>query len=140
VLAAMLAKTGRENGQALVETALVLPLVLLLLLGVVQFGIILSGEIAVSSAAREGARLAAVGATDAEISVKVQNMLHNSPLLEAVSVHIEPQGARSFGQPVTVTVEAGTDVIVPFFDLFLGESFRHEADATMRVEYVQEAT
>ena len=140
MLVVMLRKTGRLNGQALVETALVLPLVLLLLLGVVQFGMILSGEIAVSSAAREGARLAAVGATDAEISSKVENMLHSSPLLKAVSVHITPEGTRSFGQPVTVTVEAGTGVIVPFFNLFFGENFRHEANATMRVEYVQEAT
>lgn len=55
-----------QRGQSLVEFALVLPMLLLLVLGVLEFGWILKAEIAVSAAAREGARYAAVGKTEAQ--------------------------------------------------------------------------
>ncbi|CZR10361.1 TadE/TadG family type IV pilus assembly protein [Trichococcus ilyis] len=55
-----------QRGQALVEFALVLPMLLLLVLGVLEFGWILKAEIAVSAAAREGARYAAAGKTEAQ--------------------------------------------------------------------------
>jgi Flp pilus assembly protein TadG len=46
----------REEGQALVEFALVVPLLLLILFAIVQFGIMLNTYITVSDAARSGAR------------------------------------------------------------------------------------
>jgi Flp pilus assembly protein TadG len=49
-----------ERGQALVELALVLPLMLLLLLGIVQFGTVFRDYIALTDATRVGARQAAV--------------------------------------------------------------------------------
>ncbi len=47
---------GREHGQALFEFALVVPLLLLILLGVVEMGITYFGYVAVTNAARAGAR------------------------------------------------------------------------------------
>ena len=54
----------RQGGQATVEVALVLPLVALLLLGVVQVGLVVANQVAITHAAREAARAAAAGATD----------------------------------------------------------------------------
>lgn len=45
-----------ENGQAVVEFALVLPLMLLVLLGIVQFGSVFRDYIALTDAVRAGAR------------------------------------------------------------------------------------
>ncbi len=53
-------RTERERGQAVVELALVLPLFLLLLLGIVQFGTLFRDYIALTDATRVGARQAAV--------------------------------------------------------------------------------
>ncbi len=53
-------RSRREGGQAVVELALVLPLMLLLLLGVVQFGTVFRDYIALTDATRVGARQAAV--------------------------------------------------------------------------------
>lgn len=50
----------RENGQALVELALVLPIFLMLLLGIVQFGTVFRDYIALTDATRVGARQASV--------------------------------------------------------------------------------
>jgi Flp pilus assembly protein TadG len=50
----------RERGQAVVELALVLPLMLLLLLGIVQFGTVFRDYIALTDATRVGARQGSV--------------------------------------------------------------------------------
>jgi Flp pilus assembly protein TadG len=48
------------RGQALVETALVLPLLLLIVTGIMQFGILLSGQVALVNGVREAARFGSV--------------------------------------------------------------------------------
>lgn len=54
-----------ESGQSLVEFALVLPIILLLSLGVLEYGWMLNAKITVTAAAREGARAAAILGKDA---------------------------------------------------------------------------
>jgi Flp pilus assembly protein TadG len=49
-----------EDGQALVEFALVLPLLVLVLFGVIQFGIAFNNYVTLTDAVRAGARSAAV--------------------------------------------------------------------------------
>ena len=53
-------RRSEESGQAFVELALVLPVLLLLLLGVIQFGNVFRDYIALTDATRVGARQAAV--------------------------------------------------------------------------------
>ena len=50
----------REDGQTLVEFALVLPILALLLFGVIQFGIVFNNYLTLTDAVRAGARKAAV--------------------------------------------------------------------------------
>jgi Flp pilus assembly protein TadG len=52
----------KEKGQGLVETALILPFLLILIIGVVEGSIVLQRQLIVVNAAREGARFGAVGA------------------------------------------------------------------------------
>lgn len=51
----------RDRGAAAVEFALLLPLLLLLLFGIIDFGRALNAQITLTQAAREGARLDALG-------------------------------------------------------------------------------
>jgi len=53
-----------ENGAAAVEFALLLPLLVLLLFGFIQFGTAFNARIQATNAAREAARLAVVGIDD----------------------------------------------------------------------------
>jgi Flp pilus assembly protein TadG len=55
-----------ENGQALVEFALVAPILFLLLFGIVQFGIAFMNNVALTDAVRTGARKAAVSRSAAD--------------------------------------------------------------------------
>lgn len=52
----ILGHSGRDDGQDLLEYALVLPLLLLLLLGIMEFGIVIFAYDSLANAAREGAR------------------------------------------------------------------------------------
>ena len=52
---------GSERGASAVEFALVLPILVLFLLGMMQFGIVFAANQGLEAAAREGGRLAAVG-------------------------------------------------------------------------------
>jgi Flp pilus assembly protein TadG len=52
----------REDGQSLVEFALVVPIFLLVLFAIVDFGMAFHAWITVSNSAREGARIGAVHA------------------------------------------------------------------------------
>lgn len=51
-----------DHGQAAVELALVTPVLLVMLLGIVQVLVVIRAQVAVTHAAREGARAAAVAA------------------------------------------------------------------------------
>lgn len=96
-----IAAARSESGQALVEFALVAPLVLLLLLGVVQFGIAFNESITVADAARAGSRAAVVaGAANATAAAK-------SAVVSAAG-NLDPSTLSS---GTTVTVGA-TDVTV----------------------------
>lgn len=50
-----------RSGQALVEFALILPLLLLVLLAIITYGLFINADVTVQQAARIGARSAALG-------------------------------------------------------------------------------
>ena len=92
----------QKRGQAIVEFALVLPVFILILVGIMEFGLVFHQYLVVTSASREGARVAALGGTDAEVSAVVTAAVGNinkGLLTTAVS-----PADRTRGAAVTVTV------------------------------------
>lgn len=59
----ILSRLPRTDGQAFVEFAIVLPLLVMLLMGIVQFGLAFHNYLAITDATRVGARAAAVKRT-----------------------------------------------------------------------------
>ena len=75
---------GKRNGSAMIEMAVILPLLVVLIVGVVEFGRILMVKQVITNAAREGARAGAIklddaGALSTALSVS-QNYLTSSGL------------------------------------------------------------
>ncbi len=60
-----------DRGVVAVEFALVVPVLLLIVFGIIDFGRALNAQISLTGAAREGARLAALGYSNAAIQSRV---------------------------------------------------------------------
>lgn len=102
------------RGQATVELALVLPLVLGLLLFVVQLGLVVRDQIMVVNAAREGARTAAV---DTSLDAARRSAEASGALDPArMSVALETSGST-----VTVTVTYRSRTSVPLVGPLVGD-------------------
>ena len=85
-----------EDGVAVVEFALIAPLVLLILVGVIQFGIIYSQYQVLQGAAREGARCASVqagGFADCDVTTAVQNAALSYDLTNPPAVSVDGGGS-----------------------------------------------
>ncbi len=63
----------RRQGTGLVEFALVAPLLLAIMLGIIDFGLLGRATLTVANAAREGARAASVGQSTSNIYTRVAN-------------------------------------------------------------------
>jgi Flp pilus assembly protein TadG len=64
-------RKASDRGSVAVEFALVLPALLLILFGIIDFGRALNAQISLTGAAREGARLAALGYPNAAVQARV---------------------------------------------------------------------
>ena len=113
-----------EHGQASVEFALALPIVVVMALGLVVVGTAVRNELAVELAAREGARAAAVSGTPTIAAAHAAN--------RAVDLPIEVT-TTSDGSTVTVTVTYVDPVDVAIVGSLIGP-VTHVASATMTLE------
>jgi Flp pilus assembly pilin Flp len=133
-----------ERGQAMVEFALLAPLFMLIVAGIIQFGVGLNFWLDMQRIANQGARWAAVNRYPGCVSGNVvctgptlQEYLASEPvsggLQPCVTVEFDPTGS-TFGKPVTLALDAPF-TLVPILDI---GTLHLRADATMRLE--QDAT
>lgn len=122
-----------KKGQSLVETALILPVIILLLMGMFEFTRIFGSYLLVTYTGRESARMASVGKTDAEI---VQNVYDKSGLLDLANLQItiDPSGQRNTGDDVGVKIRYEIVIYAPIIQSILPNPFYVESNTYMRVE------
>ncbi len=137
----------REDGQALVEFALVAPLFLLIVFGIIQFGLALNNWLDLQRIANQGARWGAANAypgcpdsgPNAPCNPTLAQYLASEPVSGALNPDVEvcfeqmsePTGA-TIGDPVTVKLTSKFH-FVPIVGL--GE-MDLDAVATMRIERI----
>ena len=121
-----------ERGQSITEFALVLPLIVLLLFGVIQFGITFNNYVTLTDAVRAGARKGAVsrhlddpeGATEAQVRAAATD-------LKAADLQVSVESTWNAGDEVSVSAS------YPFAIKALGvtiKSGRMHSTTTERVE------
>jgi Flp pilus assembly protein TadG len=128
----------RDEGASAVELALVLPILVLLLFGIIAFGIVFAQKLALSNAAREAARYGTVGLTSADrptcaqITARVQSALNNTIAMTPANVSVsysrgpagtgtnpcsspsnQPCMGSSPGDELTVTANYTSKLIIP---------------------------
>lgn len=144
------ARVRSQAGAELVEFALVLPMMLLVFGGIVDFGLLLQRQQVVTNAAREGARLGVLpGYTQADVQARVtafvREGLNDDSLAPATTMNVvtlTPGTGPAFqAAQVTVTLSSTFLILGPIVSLAggSGASFGTipiTAVSTMRIETV----
>jgi len=131
-----------EDGQSLVEFALVLPIFLLVLFAIVDFGMAFHAWITVTNSAREGGRLGSVHASAAAIQQRVRDTADtlNQDDLSVTVTNADDQGGQP-GESVVVDVSYSYSLITPLADLLqlvsgghIDNTFTLDSVGDMRLE------
>ena len=136
-------KPRRERGAALVEFAVLMPLLVLLLLGIVEFGWLLSQHLDVRHGAREGARLSAVNypagpnfatglRNDTDRDALIAEICDRMDTASSVSVTLTSAGAVA--DPSTVKVSAPASSLTGFLSWAIPSSLNLVSEVEIRLE------
>ena len=103
---------SNNRGQASVEFALILPILILLVMGILEFGLFFHSYVNISFASKEAARLAALdaNASSQSIAASVQATM---PATRNITITLTPAAPRTTGLPVTVSVSTQHTFMTP---------------------------
>ncbi len=118
------------RGSSTVEFALVLPLLLIVLLGVVQVGLVLRDQLRVSQAVREAAREAVVTFDEAAIRTAAEHSGLDGGRLQ---LQVTREGGTP-GDGVSVLITYQEPLVVPFVSWLFPSGVVLSATTTMRQE------
>lgn len=121
-----------DKGQSMVEMAIILPVLLLILFAIFEFGRILGAYMLVHDLARDGVRYGVVGMSDQ--SIKDHIMEHDSFLsISSDDINITPS-IRSLGSALTVGIDYEIEIITPIISSIVPNPINLRAEYVMRVE------
>ena len=112
-------QVNRQRGASLIEFAFVMPLLVLILLGVIQWGIIFGAQLTLRNASMMAARMAALGSgggyTDTEIKDSIVDAIE--PLLEEANLTIPVDIERPYVLNATIADASRVRVVynLPLF-------------------------
>ncbi|HEY9855972.1 MAG TPA: TadE family protein [Stenomitos sp.] len=95
-------RSRNQKGQALVETALVLPVFLAMVLGIFGFGRLFNAQLVITNACREGARVGALGRSDTKIHEAVEKYLAGAALTDPAAQVVIQRTTDTDGTDVKV--------------------------------------
>lgn len=132
-----------EKGQAIVEAAIILPILIAITLAIMVFGFIINAKLTVTAAAREGARQYAVADNRWLASQRVSAAMGTLPFTHGSDILFNPAqdvNLRVEGANVRVSVTYRAPVMVPGLTVLLGGAAmdRHielHSDAVHRREW-----
>ena len=132
----MFKRRNTDRGQAVVEFAVILPVLLLILFAILQFGVVFNNYIQVTAAAREGARKASVsrslGTASAE-SAATTAAKNAAPGLNQSNITVSFPNSPSFAQGSDVSVQVTYPYSISIIGLVVA-SGNLSSTTTMRVE------
>lgn len=103
-----------QKGQSLVEFALILPLFIVVLFGIMEFGRLWEMTNLITSASREGARVAAIAGTSQSQAINAaQNVLSAANINDATISISGPNSSNEVSVTVSINYEPITGSIIP---------------------------
>jgi Flp pilus assembly protein TadG len=113
----------KEKGQSLVEFALLLPILLIILIGVIDLGRMYYAYVVITDAAAEGATYAAINPNDVtEIENRARSVCGDIAAgVQSVEVTCPTCPDTASGDIVTVSINYDYIVLTPFMDVLFEE-------------------
>ncbi len=124
----------KKKGQAILELALVLPIILIIFCAIVDFGRILHASTQLNLVAQEAVRLGGLGRTDREVEEYVKEKI---TLKDAASITVEltPDYLdRNPGDYLTLNIAYRVNYVTPLMNIFLPSPYVINTESTIRVE------
>lgn len=123
-----------QKGQATVELALSLSILILLVFGIIDFGRIFHAYLTLENAGREAGRIASLGAEDTEI-VNTAKQAASTLITDEITVTPTPaKDNRISGSYVTINVSYPVYLSIPFLKGVLPDPLILQSKTVMRVE------
>lgn len=120
-----------QKGQSLVEVALVLPVLVLLLFGIIDFARVFHVYLTMDHAGREAARAASIGKDNTTV---INTAINGASTIGLTTGHINVStGARTSGSNVTITITYPINFLTPVIGDIVGNLTLTDT-TTMRVE------
>lgn len=134
----MFKKMKSEKGQAMLEFALILPILLALVCGIIDFGWIFYHQSELNNCAREGARYAIVNTGKTDRIALIQNKVNNTATssIKPITITITYSNLQTplLGD-VTLILSSNVKVLTPLAGIFVdNQQVALTARATMKVE------
>jgi Flp pilus assembly protein TadG len=138
-------RRSAESGASMVEFALILPILVVLLFGIIEFGILFYDKAVITNASREGARAGIVYADPRMPSGEIEDIVlsycqnflitFGAAVMPTVSTNPGDTTALESGESLTVTVSYPyTFLVLPNFITTLTGPINLVAQTTMRAE------
>ena len=135
----MSSKLLKKRGQSLVEFALVLPILLLLVFAIIDFGWLLGNQLLATYGCREGARYGAVRVTSSNFNEVVEDKVYEvmpdftHSGLDVTVVRTNPSSPRE--GDVVVSIDYSFRLLTPFAQMIFGsQDYITETECTMKAE------
>ena len=133
-----------DGGAAAVEFALILPIFLMLLFGIIDFGYMINRSSIINNAARDAVRVASVNGSGADVEAAANSTLNGVPNATlAVSCRkasgspcaygVSPVGNHASGDYATVSITYQHKMLTPV-GIFVPGGFDLSRRAEMRIE------
>jgi len=126
MLRRLIRKIKNEEGASSIEFALIMPVLVMLMVGIFQFGMAYSNYLAITHAAREGARLAAVNQFSEEV------VREKAYPVNPDSISISYPYGNVHGEPVMVTIKYNKEIEIPIWGSTV---IPLQSQASMMIEY-----
>ena len=137
-------KLKRQRGAALVEFAIVVPLLLTLVFGMIEFGVLLYDQQVITNASREGARAGIVAQTPRLDTTQIEGIVKNYAATHLVTFGTKTvndlkvtstYGSQTFPNPLTVNVTYDYSfLVIPNFIPGINKLKTLSATTVMRYE------
>jgi hypothetical protein len=122
-------KIGPRKGQSILEFAMIIPLLLVLFMGVFDFGWVMHRQVTIDNAAREAARRGAVGLDTPAMVQLVKDSVYFPVTDDQITVSVMDEYGIDTGQPDNRTPDNHIVVEVSLRDVQLMTPLKNLVDA-----------